>query len=248
MEESKPRRFQFSLQALLISIAVCALLLGLWQRYNQSYGPLQDSYTALQVAAMIGDYLEANECTWPKRWEDLHKFYRADAPPGGSFAEVRDSWIIDFNADPLKLARAELHPGEPPFHAIRQRYRRPMTNPHWDPNLRVYWRLRRNAGAEVAAMVIEYMKANQDAWPGNWDDLRKYHDVALKPDGDHYCSFELARACIAVDFKADPAELAAAKPRRGEQPFRVVYQRTGRTGKGYWDPNQRIFEYLTSRN
>ncbi|OHB66686.1 MAG: hypothetical protein A2V70_14285 [Planctomycetes bacterium RBG_13_63_9] len=97
-------------------------------------------------------------------------------------------------------------------------------------------------------MVIEYLKANGGAWPRNWDDLRNCYETARNDQGRHYCSFEQARACMAVDFEADPKVLAQAKSLHGERPFCVVYQRHGRTGEGPWDPNQRIFRYLTSQD
>ena len=250
MGKSKRGRFQYSLSTLFVLIAACAVILGVVRFVHQRrQGSLKDSFTGVQVAAMINAYLDANQCAWPKSWNDLKEFYRIHHMIAGggrhTFAEVRDSWVIDFDADPVELARTKSNPGQPPFHVVRQRHRRPLALPEFDPNLRILWRIRRNAGAQVAAMVIEYMKANDNTWPKSWEDLRRYYDVVLNQAGSHYCPFELARGCVVVDFKADPAELAQAKPPPGERPFLVVYQRYGMTGEGPWDPNQRIFEYLT---
>ena len=75
--------------------------------------------------------------------------------------------------------------------------------------------------------------------------------MALKQGGGHYCPYEQARGCMVVDFGADPARLAQAKPHPSRPPFRVVYPRyryprEGELRQGTWDPNQRIFEYLKS--
>jgi hypothetical protein len=250
MGDSKPRRFQFSLRALLVLVAICALLLGTGRLlYDYRIGSSKDSYTGLQLAAMVNAYLDAHECAWPRDWEDLREFSqvyrRADGSSYYTFAEVQDCWDIDFQANPVELAATKLTLGQPPFHAIYQRHRRPLAFPEWEPNLRVYWRLRRQAGAQVAAMVIQYMKANNGAWPKNWDQLHDIYPTALNEEGRHYCSFQQAKACVAVDFDADPQELARAKPPSGKRPFRVIYLRHGRTDEGPWDPNQRVFQYLT---
>ena len=76
---------------------------------------------------------------------------------------------------------------------------------------------------------------------------------AIVPWVAPYCSFEQARGCMEVDFRADPAELAQATPHLNKPPFRVVYPRyrdpvASEVLRGGWDPNQRIFEYLQSRN
>jgi len=251
MTPSKPRPFQFSLSVLLAFVAVCALALGGWRWWHdKTVGSRQDSYAAVQIAAMVNAYLEANEGTWPGSWDDLQPFYRVNGSVTGhdrcSFEEVRDSWGIDFHADPVELARAKPNPKGPPFRAIYQRHRRPLDFPEWEPNVRIHVRLRGLAGLQVAAMVIEYMKANGGAWPGNWEDLRRHYPSAVRPQGGHWCSFELARGCMEVDFNADPAELARAEFHWSKLPFRVVYPQQGKAYPGGWDPNRKIYEYLTS--
>jgi len=253
MTEPKSRPFQFSLSGLLAFVVVCAMILSAWRwwQYEEVF-PLKDAHAGIQVAAMINAYLNANESAWPKSWDDLREFYRVKGIVSGSdyctFEEVRESWAVDFDVDPVELAQAKTVPEEPPFRVIYPRHRRPSIRPEWEPNVRVYTRLRGFAGLQVGAMVIEYMKANGRAWPGNWDDLRASYPSALKPKGGHYCSFEMAQGVMEVDFTADPAELAlVAKPRGIESPFLVVYARHGETYPGSWDPNRLIFKYLTSQ-
>lgn len=253
MEKPKRRPFQFSLGALLFLVAACAVVFGVarW-RYFEQLARVRDSHAAIGIAAMINTYMDANEGRWPASWDDLRPFYKINGIVTGTdyctFEEIRESWDVDFEADPAELARVEHTPGVAPFHAITQRHARPMSHPEWEPNVRVYHHLRGYAGLQTAAMIIEYLKANDDAWPDDWEDLRRVYPAAVKPNGNHYCSFELARGCMEIDFEADPVELAKARPQPGELPFRVVSPVDDEARPGGWEPNQRIFEYLTSRS
>lgn len=236
------------MRVLLGIVAVGALLIGLpYLVPNRPDASLRDSQAGRQAAALVQAYLMANECAWPTGWEDLRPLHEKEKRIVGTdlypFDEIRERWEIDFEAAPVQLAGVPYPAGRPPFNVLRQRDGRP-TYPGWEPNLRVYWCLRTNAGRQAAAMVIEHLKANRGQWPRSWDDLKAAFDTAVKEDGKHHCSFEQVRACVEIDFDADPDELAKAAPRNGERPFRVIYQQTGRTTRGIWDPNQEVFEYL----
>jgi hypothetical protein len=259
MSDHKLGRFQFTLRVLLVFVALCGAGLGAG-KYLYSYyvlGPVKDSHTAVQLSAMICAYLDANSCRWPKRWEDLREFFPAGGLVGGkdpvTFSDVRSCWNVDFGADPIQLAQQRPRTDGPPFRVIWQRCRRRLAYPHLDPNLRVFWRLRSNAGLQVAAMIIEFMEAEDGTWPSSWDDLYLVYPVALNEHQKPYCPFAQARGCIEVEFKADPAKLAKANPRPNQAPFRVVFPRHKEpdrrydTHPGQRDPNQRIYDYLTGK-
>ncbi|HEV8067230.1 MAG TPA: hypothetical protein VGP76_05815 [Planctomycetaceae bacterium] len=90
-------------------------------------------------------------------------------------------------------------------------------------------------------MVIEYLKANDNAWPKDWDDLRKPYETCALRSGRPW-SFEELHDRVEVDWVAD------AKSRlKTDQMTRVIWLRDGTTA--HWehrDPNQMIREYLES--
>ena len=95
----------------------------------------------------------------------------------------------------------------------------------------------------VANMVVEHLKANGDAWPKNWEDLRDDYQTCVKRSGQPW-SFEELRSRVAVDWQADPSELAVLANGRSIPPFRVIWLTDGTIN--YWEhaePNQIIADY-----
>jgi hypothetical protein len=92
----------------------------------------------------------------------------------------------------------------------------------------------------VADMVIEHLKANDNAWPKGWDDLRKPYETCVLRSGRPW-SFDELRDRVDVDWGAD------AKSRlTTDQTTRVIWLRDGTNA--YWEnhePNRLIREYLT---
>ena len=100
----------------------------------------------------------------------------------------------------------------------------------------------------VSAMIIDYMKAHDDAWPRGWDDLRDPYEEPAKAQ-NYPWSFEELQSRVAVDWKARPEILRKMKPEDGRPPFCVIWLRDGRND--YYegdDPNLRILRYLTGRS
>lgn len=267
MTEPKPRRFQFSLRTLLLFVAACALGVGVTIFIYENYvvGPAKDSQAGVQLAAMINAYLEDNQCAWPTGWDDLEGYYLVNGLPrvGGmcTFEEVRDCWAVDFRADPVELAQAQPRPGGAPFEVIRQRHRRRVGFPQWEPNSRVLRKLRQLAARQTAAMIVEYLKANNNTWPRSWEDLQKSYPQAVRMKkegseaeiGEHYTSFEQARGCMVVDFDARAIELAKAQTTGGRPPFHVVRPRreeplSDARSQAVRQANLIIYEYLRTRN
>jgi len=95
-----------------------------------------------------------------------------------------------------------------------------------------------------AELVIDYMKANQNAWPRSWQDLRvQYDDAKGSPP-----SFEEMQRFIMIDWNTDPVALqkvAYDQPFEEWETIRVIRLKDGsRTHwKGY-EPNQTILNYL----
>lgn len=98
----------------------------------------------------------------------------------------------------------------------------------------------------VSALVVEYMKENDDQWPRSWDDLRDPYETLAAPQ-NYPWSFEELKERVAIDWQADPAALKDAANSGKRPPFRVIWLRDG--GSTHWEgaePNARVLEYLTT--
>lgn len=58
----------------------------------------------------------------------------------------------------------------------------------------------------VAQMCVEHMKANHQAWPRRWDDLRDEFPACLARSGQTWTFADLERR-VGVDWQADTAAL-----------------------------------------
>jgi hypothetical protein len=260
-----PRPFQFTLRGLLGLVGLVALAAGLFQywywhnvgRQRDIEQRRQDTLAAERLGLMMTRYLDAQACRWPKSWDDLEAFDRPDVHTTDNdlpaFEEIRDFWEIDFDADPVELAAAEVVLDAPPFAVLRQRHELGLDRPGAEPNLKVFWRLRMHSAVQTALMVIEYMKANGDAWPNNWEDLERYYAAAVNQQGNHHCSFAQAKACMEVDFDADPAQLVWQRTEDDLPTFSVIRPRSvyptppTKPTRNPWDPNQRVLAYLFAK-
>ena len=97
----------------------------------------------------------------------------------------------------------------------------------------------------VADLTIEHLKANDGAWPKGWDDLSDDYETFTATHGRPW-SFEELRSRVAVDWNADPKQLATLAA-NGEK-FRVIrltdgsdYHYQGR------EPNEMIGRFLCEK-
>jgi hypothetical protein len=99
----------------------------------------------------------------------------------------------------------------------------------------------------VADMVIDHMQRNDGAWPSSWEDLRESYEVFAGRFGQLQSFEDLQRRC-AIDFEADPQQLATVKKGGEGPPFRVIWLRNGKgmCWSGH-EPNQMILDYLLER-
>ena len=101
----------------------------------------------------------------------------------------------------------------------------------------------------AADLVIEHMKANNGAWPRNWEELHRTFLLVEERNGI-FRGFrwnDYPRR-VGIDFRVDPAKLATAKVRPGERPFHVIWSLAIPDAKSPVDPNRILFEYLTTQN
>jgi hypothetical protein len=98
----------------------------------------------------------------------------------------------------------------------------------------------------AADMVVEHLKANDGAWPQDWDDLQDDYQTCVKRSGQPW-SFDELQSRVVVDWHADPKQLASLANSNTVPPFRVIWLADGTDN--YWEsnePNQIIADYLKS--
>ena len=96
----------------------------------------------------------------------------------------------------------------------------------------------------VASMVVEHLKANDNQWPKNWDDLRDDYETCTERSGRPW-SFEELSSRAEIDWGGDPAELLAQSKESETVRFRVIKLTDGTDA--HWqrrEPNQIILDYL----
>ncbi len=93
----------------------------------------------------------------------------------------------------------------------------------------------------VANMTVEHMKANENSWPRNWDDLEDDYQTCVSRSGDPWSFEELSRRVI-IDWDANPTKLL-------EEPgLRVIWLADGTSS--HWksaEPNEIVASYLKSQ-
>ena len=98
----------------------------------------------------------------------------------------------------------------------------------------------------VADMVVEHMKANDDLWPKNWDDLRDDYQTCTERSGQPW-SFDELSSRTQIDWQAVPTDLLTQSDGHQGAQFRVITLTDGTNS--HWqssEPNQIILEYLRS--
>lgn len=98
----------------------------------------------------------------------------------------------------------------------------------------------------VADMVVEHMKANDNQWPKQWDDLRDDYQTSINRSGQPW-SFDELSSRTQIDWQAVPADLLAQSKGHKTAQFRVITLTDGTDS--HWEssePNQIILDYLRS--
>lgn len=96
----------------------------------------------------------------------------------------------------------------------------------------------------TGGLIVEHLRANDNAWPKGWEDLRDDFGAANAASRTSF-TFEELQQRIEIDWDADPVALAKVKPSSDKPPFRVVGIRDGKdVAWGATEPNRMIHEYL----
>jgi hypothetical protein len=142
--KSRWRRRYVILGALVLSLSVFGYV-----SFHDLGETVPDAYAQWWVAAMVISYMEWNEGSWPRDWEDLKVPYEISVGESGrvfsSLDELRTRVAIDFAADPAELSKVREAKGERPFRVI---YLRNGKDHYWmgnEPNLMILQYLRERA-------------------------------------------------------------------------------------------------------
>ena len=97
----------------------------------------------------------------------------------------------------------------------------------------------------AADMVTEHLKANNNEWPVNWDDLRDDYETCVERSGQPW-TFDEIRQRVTIDFKVTTDELLENVRGLTEPNFSVIRLSDGTDS--HWqdrEPNVIIYKYLT---
>lgn len=98
---------------------------------------LKDPYAVWQTAGMVVEYMEKNQNRWPTSWVELGKTRQGPYASDSNFTleQLRQLVVIDWNAVPKQLAKAEFNDDDqPPFRVIWLRNGRSMEWSRAEPN------------------------------------------------------------------------------------------------------------------
>lgn len=103
------------------------------------------------------------------------------------------------------------------------------------------------AGWWVGDMVVEHLRANNDEWPKNWDDLTDDYQTCVANAGAQPWGFDELRNRVKIDWNAVPTDLAQQQS-DGEPEFNVIWLSNG-TNASWADaePNEIVLRYLNRK-
>lgn len=99
------------------------------------------------AGGMIVRHLKRTNGQWPRSWEDLRDDYEAGVAQVGRtwmFEDLVNRIVVDWDADPLQLAKAKPNDQEPPFHVVRARDGKDANWGGFEPNEMIFDYLRKH--------------------------------------------------------------------------------------------------------
>lgn len=162
MAKPAERPMQFSLRALLLVVAGCAVVLSIYFsavsliRYVED--KVSDAYAVEWVVTVVIDHMETHDGAWPQNWDDLRAAYSRYGNPW-DFDDLRSRVCVDFDADPEKLVLAEPRPDGPPFRVV---YLCRGGDTH-------------GVGGEPNQRILDYLKRKAEAAESDHPDQRNGH-------------------------------------------------------------------------
>ena len=96
----------------------------------------------------------------------------------------------------------------------------------------------------VGDMVVEHLRANNDNWPRNWDDLKDDYDTCVSNSGSAPWGFDELKSRVRIDWNAD-ANILVSQQTNGEPEFEAIWLDRGSNAS--WansEPNQIVLNYL----
>jgi hypothetical protein len=105
----------------------------------------------------------------------------------------------------------------------------------------------RNAYAKewIGAIVVDYLRRNDDHWPQSWDDLRPIYEEHVKEVGNRPFTFEKLRSYVVVQWNVEVDRLRKASSASERPPFPVIYSKDGTDSHwGGFEPNEMVWRQL----
>ncbi len=142
---------------------VAGVILGVaflfaWAVYHTNYVMAPNAYAVWWTADLVIEHMETHAGAWPRNWEELQatsdQAYKgttstnhdgtliAEFRPRATIQELQKRVEIDWNADPLELAKTELQATGRPFRVIWLRNGKSTAYSGKEPN----------------TMILEYLK------------------------------------------------------------------------------------------
>ncbi len=129
----------------LVSLSITAIVVFIVIRIVND---TRNAYASEWVAGEIIDYMETHGGAWPKDWLDLrpiHDRYVSEGKCPWNFAMFQERVLVDWTADPKRLAAIQDQANTPPFSVITLRNGKRANWRNMEPNRMIHDWLREKA-------------------------------------------------------------------------------------------------------
>lgn len=131
--------------ALAVALVAAVIAVGAIFIVNRVRNDVRDAYASEWVAGDIIEYMKSHAGGWPRSWSDLrpiHDRYVSAGKCPWSFEMLQERVVVDWQADPKRLAAMPEISNAPPFRVVALRSGR-----------QTYWQ-----GMEPNRMIHEWLR------------------------------------------------------------------------------------------
>lgn len=125
-----------------------------YQVYHLAYVLIPNSYAAWSTGDLIVEYIDTHEGKWPRSWDDLRiaeqSLERRGQPVYYDFQKLPQMIEVDWNANPVVLAKLQARSNEVPFEVVTK-LDGSRVDARWgedtEPNRKIYAYLKKRSEA-----------------------------------------------------------------------------------------------------